>query len=56
MLIVSIADTNVFFECDECNKKESCNVSEATYNGAPMCLRCNTEMEMTHVEIGEIKQ
>jgi len=37
------------FDCDECNAKEHCSVSEAIYNGPPMCPECNVEMEISHI-------
>ncbi len=49
---VQPSDVQLVFECDKCGSKETCDVFEAVYNGAPMCTKCeHGEMEMLHCSI-----
>lgn len=44
-----LEESNVFvhFECGRCQKnRDICTVDEAVYNGAPMCVDCQEEMEI----------
>jgi hypothetical protein len=42
-------DVKLVFECEDCGKKQTDDVSNVTYNGAPMC--CDEEMTLSHVEV-----
>jgi hypothetical protein len=48
---VNSENVNIEFECEECGKKERCNIPEAVFNGIPICLDCNTEnlLEADHM-------
>ena len=48
-------DIQITFVCGDCDFEESCSVSEAVYNGPPLCPRCNydNEMKISHFYIEE---
>jgi hypothetical protein len=42
-------DVRLVFECEDCGKEQRDDVSNVTYNGAPMC--CAEEMMLSHAEV-----
>ena len=52
---IQYADVSVEFECEKCGETEACNVSEAIYNGPPICVKCDVgeEMEISRCYIGD---
>jgi transcription elongation factor Elf1 len=48
---ISAVKVDVNFQCPKCDIEKSCNISEAIYNGAPMCQDCEEEMELIDCEI-----
>lgn len=57
--ILNENETYIHFECPKCQKnRDICTIPEAIYNGAPMCVDCQEEMDILecYVEgIDEIK-
>ena len=49
------SEVQITFVCDDCGHEESCSVSEAVYNGPPLCPKCayDNEMEILHYYIEE---
>lgn len=46
---VPLSDIRLVFTCEDCDRKKTDDVSNVTYNGAPMC--CNIEMMLSHGEV-----
>ena len=46
------SNVTLVFECEDCESKIKDDVSNITYNGAPMC--CGAEMLLSHCEVNII--
>jgi len=48
---MSLEKVDINFQCESCDNTATCNVTEAAFNGVPMCIDCDEEMEIIDCEI-----